>query len=68
MCSTCPPSESFSQRSSTSSCVSQLTRNDIAGENLKIGPPFNAMNRCLITEWDEESIEEMEQTNDYNIQ
>src|ERR671932_113503 len=45
-CSTSPPSESFSQRLSTSCCVSQLTKNDIAGENLKIGPPFNAMNRC----------------------
>src|SRR5919202_3589891 len=45
-CSTFPSSESFSQRSSTSFCVSQLTRNDIAGENLKMGPPFNAMNLC----------------------
>src|ERR687887_624323 len=46
-CSTSPPpSESFSHRLSTSSCVSQLTRNDIAGENLKIGPPFKAMNSC----------------------
>src|ERR687886_302115 len=45
-CSTSPSSESFSQRLSTSFCVSQLTKNDIAGENLKTGPPFNAMNLC----------------------
>src|SRR5215469_1397950 len=41
-----PPSESLSQSSSTSSCVSQFTKNDIAGENLKTGPPFNAINSC----------------------
>jgi hypothetical protein len=23
-----------------------LTKNDMAGENLKAGPPFNAMNCC----------------------
>src|SRR5919199_267600 len=46
-CSCSPPSsDSFSQKLSISCCVSQLTKNDIAGENLKIGPPFNAMNRC----------------------
>src|SRR5919199_5929399 len=45
-CSCSPPSESFSQRLSTSFCVSQFTRNDIAGENLKMGPPFKAMNLC----------------------
>src|ERR1051325_10426569 len=45
-CSTSPPSESFSHNSSTSCCVSQLTRNDIAGENLNIEPPFTAMNVC----------------------
>src|SRR5919197_204390 len=45
-CSSFPPSESFSHKSSTSCCVSQLTKNDIAGENLKIGLPFNAINCC----------------------
>src|SRR5947209_14980855 len=45
-CSFSPPSESFSHKSSSSSCVSQLTKNDMAGENLKTGPPFNAMNCC----------------------
>src|SRR6059058_1910153 len=45
-CSSSPPSESFSHKSSTSSCVSQFTKNDMAGENLKTGPPFNAMNVC----------------------
>src|SRR5437870_386191 len=45
-CSSSPPSESFSHKSSTSSCVSQFTKNDMAGENLKTGPPFNAMNCC----------------------
>src|SRR4030095_8029328 len=41
-----PPSESFSHKSSTSACVSQLTKNEIAGEKVNIGPPFNAMNSC----------------------
>src|SRR5229473_48650 len=41
-----PPSESFSHNSSTSSWVSQLTKNDTAGENVNCGPPFNAMNGC----------------------
>src|SRR5712692_4126956 len=41
-----PPSESFSQNSSTSSCVSQFTNNEMASVNLKCGPPFNDMNSC----------------------
>src|ERR1700674_1394446 len=41
-----PPSESFSQKPSTSSCVSQFTTKDIASVNLNWGPPFNAMNSC----------------------
>src|SRR5690242_4528364 len=45
-CSFSPPSESFSHKSSTSSCVLQFTKNDMAGENLKTGPPFNAINSC----------------------
>src|SRR6185503_21364149 len=45
-CDFAPPSESFSQSSSTSSCVSQFTNNEIASVNLKCGPPFNAMNFC----------------------
>src|SRR3989441_12833855 len=45
-CSFSPPSESFSHKSSSSSCVSQLTKNDMAGENFKTGTPFNAMNCC----------------------
>src|SRR5918911_267494 len=45
-CSSSPPSESPFQSSSTSSCVSQFTKNDMAGENLKTGPPFNAINSC----------------------
>src|SRR5262245_30003977 len=40
-----PPSESFSQSSSTSACVLQLTNREIAGVNLYIGPPLSAMNR-----------------------
>src|SRR5687767_1286422 len=39
-----PPSESFSQNSSTSFCVLQSTENDMASVNLNCGPPFNAMN------------------------
>src|SRR6058998_684553 len=42
----CPPAESFSHNSSTSSCVSQFTKNDMASVNLNCGPPFNAMNSC----------------------
>src|SRR6266487_111831 len=45
-CSFSPPSESFSHKSSSSSCASQSIKNDMAGENLKTGPPFNAMNCC----------------------
>src|SRR6266516_7858478 len=45
-CSCSPPSESLFHKSSTSSCVPQFTRNEMSGENLKTGPPFNAMNRC----------------------
>src|ERR1700680_813763 len=41
-----PPSQSFSHISSTSSCVSQFTKNEIAGEKVNCGPPFNAMNSC----------------------
>src|SRR5258708_9700104 len=41
-----PPAESLSHKSSTSSCVLQFTKNDMAGENLKCGPPFNAMKSC----------------------
>src|ERR1700736_151101 len=41
-----PPSESFSHSLSTSCCVSQFTKNDIAGVNLNCGPPFRAMNSC----------------------
>src|SRR5205085_9096026 len=39
-----PPSESFSHNSSTSCCVSQSTKNEMAGVNVKCGPPFSAMN------------------------
>src|SRR5262245_51050098 len=41
-----PPSVSLSQNSSTSSCVSQFTTNDMASVNLNCGPPFNATNSC----------------------
>src|SRR5258705_4871946 len=41
-----PPAESFSQNSSTSSCVSQFTKNEMAGEKVKTGPPFSAKNSC----------------------
>src|SRR6266849_1659982 len=41
-----PPCESFSHSSSTSCCVSQFTKKDMASENLKCGPPFKAMNSC----------------------
>src|SRR6266571_1957458 len=37
-----PPSESFSHSSSTSCCVSQFTKNDIAGVKLNSGPPLSA--------------------------
>src|SRR5262250_951285 len=41
-----PPSDSFSQNSSISFCVSQLTINEMASLNLKCGPPFSAINSC----------------------
>src|SRR5712692_4551557 len=41
-----PPSESFSHNSSTSSCVLQSTKNDMASVNLYCGPPFSAVNSC----------------------
>lgn len=41
---TAPPAESLAARSSTSSCVSQLTDSEIASVNLNSGPPFSAMN------------------------
>src|SRR5271155_5129876 len=42
----CPPAESFSHSSSTSSCVSQLTNNEMAGEKVNWGPPLSAKNCC----------------------
>src|SRR5713226_3312754 len=41
-----PPSESFFHRSSTSCCVLQFTKNDMAGEKVNCGPPFSAKNSC----------------------
>src|SRR6266436_3042699 len=41
-----PPSESFSHSSSTSGCVSQFTKNDIAGVKVNSGPPLSAENSC----------------------
>src|SRR6202171_3911953 len=41
-----PPSESFSHNSSTSCCVSQFTKSEMAGVNVKCGPPLKAMNSC----------------------
>src|SRR5207249_1340091 len=41
-----PPLESFSHSSSTSSCVLQFTKNDMASENLNSGPPLSAINSC----------------------
>src|SRR5882762_57384 len=41
-----PPAESFSHNPSTSVCVSQFTKNEMAGENLKCGPPLRAINFC----------------------
>src|SRR5213078_435058 len=38
-----PPAESFSQYSSTSACVSQLTTNETDSLNLNSGPPFSAV-------------------------
>src|SRR5579863_1228878 len=37
-----PPAVSFAHSSSTSSCVLQSTKKDIASVNLNIGPPFSA--------------------------
>src|SRR5262245_46135413 len=42
----CPPSESFSHNSSTSSCDLQSTLNEMASVNLKCGPPLSAMRSC----------------------
>jgi hypothetical protein len=39
-----PPSDSFSHKWSTSSCVSQFTKNEMAGVKLNWGPPFSAVN------------------------
>src|ERR1700724_777498 len=36
--------ENFSHSSSTSYCVWQFTKNDIAGVSVNCGPPFRAMN------------------------
>jgi hypothetical protein len=41
-----PPAESFSQSLLISRWVSQFTTNDMAGVNVKIGPPFSAVNSC----------------------
>src|SRR5664280_3761748 len=41
-----PPTESFSQSSSTSCCVSQFMKRDIPSENLKYGPPLKTRNSC----------------------
>src|SRR5437867_11296697 len=41
-----PPSVSFFQSSSTSSCVLQSTENDTASVNLNGGPLFSAMKFC----------------------
>src|SRR5215467_2557159 len=41
-----PPSESFSHSSSTSCCVAQFTKKEIAGVKLNSGPPLSAKNSC----------------------
>src|SRR5712692_6473240 len=41
-----PPSESFSHSVSTSCCVSQFTKNDMAGVNENNGPPLSAKKSC----------------------
>src|SRR5438445_11041319 len=41
-----PPAESLSQRSSTSSCVWQFTKKDIAGVKVNRGPPLSAKKAC----------------------
>ena len=44
-CDSSPPSAvSFSQKQSTSFCVSQFTTNEIDSLNLNCGPPFKATN------------------------
>jgi hypothetical protein len=45
-CPCSPPSESLSQKPSSSACVRQLTDSEMASVNLKYGPPFNAWKRC----------------------
>src|SRR5262245_16105039 len=45
-CCVCPPSASFDHKESTSCCVSQFTKNEIAGVNLYCGPPLSATNSC----------------------
>ena len=39
-----PPSVSFPHSSSTSACVSQFTKNEMASVKVNRGPPFSAMN------------------------
>src|SRR5215213_589339 len=51
-----PPSAvNLFHNSSTSSCVLQLTKNDIDSLNLKTGPAFNPINSCpsssKLTDW-----------------
>src|SRR3990172_8808466 len=41
-----PPAESFSHSSSTSACVSQLTKSEKPWAKVKLGPPFRAINSC----------------------
>src|SRR5712671_6347175 len=41
-----PPSESLSHSWSTSCCVSQLTKNEMAGVNVNCGAPFSAKKSC----------------------
>src|SRR5712692_1579359 len=45
-CCSSPPAESFSQRPSTSACVSQFTTKEMAGEKVNCGPPLRAKNSC----------------------
>src|SRR3972149_6049876 len=46
MLSSPPSAVSFTHNSSTSSWVSQSTKNEMASLNLNCGPAFNAMNSC----------------------
>src|SRR5579863_6542862 len=46
LCGVPPPAVSFSHSSSTSSWVSQLTKNEMASVNLKSGPPLSAKKSC----------------------